>query len=268
MLLAIGVEVVFRNQHGAEVGVRVVPRVGEHHVPVVVDLHVLTERESDVNRVDIDAVEREGPRLTLVQRGAGRRRYGIPTDAFLVTVLGRLAPIKDHAKVIRSVAASEAHLLICGEGPLEAHLRRLAGDFGAASQVHFHGGPWTSRGPRSVDAVALTSRNEGTPLALVDAQAAGLPVVATDVGGVRDVVATEETGLLVEPGDVPGLTAALQRLGGTATSGRGWGPPAEADARAISGLRQHGGRGRSLRRTHAAPASALASVRLAGAVIR
>ncbi len=63
-----------------------------------------------------------------------------------------------------------------------------------------------------MDVVALTSRNEGTPVAIIEALAAGVPVVATAVGGVPDVVRDDETGLLIPPGEPTALTNALLRL--------------------------------------------------------
>ena len=69
----------------------------------------------------------------------------------------------------------------------------------------------------AVDIVALTSRNEGTPVALIEAMAAGRPVVATDVGGVADVVEHGTSGLLVPSGDMRALADALARLAGDAS---------------------------------------------------
>ena len=60
----------------------------------------------------------------------------------------------------------------------------------------------------------LTSRNEGTPVSLIEAMAAGLPVVSTNVGGVPDVVQDQKTGYLVSPGDARGLAEAIGRLDG------------------------------------------------------
>lgn len=150
------------------------------------------------------------------QRGTNRRvreRLGVPADAMLFAILGRLAPIKDHAAAIRAVADTGAHLAICGEGELEPQLRGLVSDLRIEDRVHFLG--WVEDVPgflAGVDGVLLTSRNEGTPLALVEAQAAGLPVVATAVGGVGDVIEHGVTGLLVPPGDPAATSQALGRL--------------------------------------------------------
>lgn len=149
------------------------------------------------------------------RQGIGvRQRLGLPGHAVLFAILGRLAPIKDHATAIRGVADTDVHLAICGAGPLEPELRSLATELGIEDRIHFLG--WIEDVPAllaGVDGVLLTSRNEGTPLALVEAHAAGLPVIATDVGGVRDVVEHRRTGILVTPGDPAAVADALRELG-------------------------------------------------------
>lgn len=150
------------------------------------------------------------------QRGTNpalRERLGVPADAILFAILGRLAPIKDHATAIRAVADTDVHLVVCGEGDLGPELRALVSELRIEDRVHFVG--WVADVPgflAGVDGVLLTSRNEGTPLALVEAQAAGLPVVATAVGGVGDVVEDGVTGLLVPPSDPAATADALRRL--------------------------------------------------------
>jgi glycosyltransferase involved in cell wall biosynthesis len=152
-------------------------------------------------------------RVTPTTKKKLRQRHGIPDGEFLVAALGRLAPIKDHETLVRAVAATDAHLLLCGDGPLAPKLQSLAEELGAGDRVHFHG--WTDDAAEvlaQVDAVALTSRNEGTPLALIEAHAAGLPIVATDVGGVGDIVVPGETGFLVPTADPGAVAQALCRL--------------------------------------------------------
>lgn len=146
--------------------------------------------------------------------GTLRRSIGVPRDAPLVGVIGRLVPIKDHETLLRAmVRLPGVHLAVIGDGSLRGHLEELAKSLGIAQRTHFTG--WWTDIPtalRDLDIVALTSRNEGTPVALIEAAAASKPVVATDVGGVSSVVANGRSGYLVEPGGVPRVADMLGRL--------------------------------------------------------
>jgi len=139
---------------------------------------------------------------------------GIP----LLGIVGRLAPIKDHPALFRALTLLEAgsqapHLVVVGDGERREELGRLADELGLASRIHFLG--WRSDLEAilaELDMVICSSRNEGTPVALIEAMAAGVPVVSTDVGGVGDLVVHDETGWLVPPGDPPALARAIQGL--------------------------------------------------------
>jgi glycosyltransferase involved in cell wall biosynthesis len=147
-----------------------------------------------------------------------REALGWRSDAFVVGYVGRLVPIKDAATLLAGFAAlvsqcPHARLLIVGDGELRASLESTTRDLRIDSYVHFAG--WRrdlTRVYGAMDVVALTSRNEGTPVAIIEALAAGVPVVATAVGGVPDVVRDKETGLLISPGDPTALANALLRL--------------------------------------------------------
>ncbi|MGH9105493.1 MAG: glycosyltransferase [Acidimicrobiales bacterium] len=153
-----------------------------------------------------------GPRDGSV--GKLRSALGLPGDVPLIGVLGRLVPVKDHASLFTALATiPEAHLAVLGDGELRAPLEALARDLGIAGRTHFTG--WWADVPGAlgdVDVVALPSRNEGTPVALIEALAACRAVVATDVGGVRHVVQDGETGWLCPPGDAGALASRLQRV--------------------------------------------------------
>ena len=148
------------------------------------------------------------------QVGALRRSLGLPGSTFVAGVVGRLVPIKDHATLLRAlVDAPDVHLAVLGDGELRSSLHRLAADLGVADRAHFTG--WWADMPAALedlDLVVLPSRNEGTPLALVEASAAGRPVLATDVGGVRHVVEAGVTGWLCRAGDSTGLAGRMQSL--------------------------------------------------------
>ncbi len=140
-------------------------------------------------------------------------------DAFTVLSLGRLVPIKGTDDTIRASAALGCPLLVAGGGPERDALESLARTLGADTRFL---GIVTGAAKRDLfaaaDAFVLASRvlssgrTEGTPTTLLEAMAAGLPIVATDVGGVAGVVTHERNGLLVPAGDLPALTAAIARL--------------------------------------------------------
>jgi glycosyltransferase involved in cell wall biosynthesis len=137
-----------------------------------------------------------------------------PGPPRIVTV-GRLAWPKDPLTLVHALARVHGPFsaLIVGSGPrradVEAEIRRLR--LGASVQVC---------GPRSdvpdllagADVFALASQSEGGPISILEAMAAGLPVIASDVGGVGEIVDDGVTGLLVTPGDPDALAAALQRV--------------------------------------------------------
>src|SRR5262249_25614615 len=125
-------------------------------------------------------------------------------DGFVVAVVGRLTEVKDHDFFLRAFAAwgrRDAMANIIGEGHLRAALEQTARDLGVADRVRFLG---TRDDPevfyRQVDLVVLTSRNEGTPLTILEAMAAGVPVLSTAVGGVPDLLG-HDRGVMVPPGD-------------------------------------------------------------------
>jgi glycosyltransferase involved in cell wall biosynthesis len=154
-------------------------------------------------------------------RGDVRAALGVPGDAPLAGVIARLTPQKGHAILFEALAAEPAlasvHLLIVGGGELEAALRANVADRGLKPRVHFLG-PRRDLGNLlgAIDVFVLPSLWEGLPLSLVLAMGRGVPVVATRVAGVPEVVESERTGLLVAPGDAVALARALGRLFGDA----------------------------------------------------
>lgn len=145
-----------------------------------------------------------------------RAELGIPGDAWVVGSVGRLAPEKDHALLVRAMAPllGPGHrLLVVGEGPERAAIERAVDQAGAGRWVHLPGA--RADVPRllgAFDTFALPSNSEGLPLVLLEAMAAGLPIVATRVGGIPDVVEEGTTGLLVPPSDPEALRERLARL--------------------------------------------------------
>ena len=153
------------------------------------------------------------------QCGWLRARFGIPGASPIVGSVGRLAEVKNLPMLLEgfrrfsSDSPRAAHLVLFGDGTMRIALEQQAQRAGIAPRVHFSG--WELDRARiysDLDAVCLTSLNEGTPVVLIEAIAAGVPVVATDVGGVRDVVADGIDGEVIPSNEVAALAAALARI--------------------------------------------------------
>jgi glycosyltransferase involved in cell wall biosynthesis len=135
----------------------------------------------------------------------------------LLTFVGRLAQIKRVDVLLRAVAVAHrtgagVRLAIVGDGQLRTNLERLTAELGLTGHVHFVGyRADVASVAAASDIGVLSSDNEGTPVSLIEAAAAGRPSVATAVGGVPAVV-TAETGLLVSAGDADGLGRAMAEL--------------------------------------------------------
>ena len=153
-------------------------------------------------------------------------------------MVARLDPIKDQATLIRAFAAlarelPEAELWLVGDGQEEARLRPLADAEGVATRVVF----WGRRADipellGQMDAYAFsTTRGEGFGIALIEAMAAGLPVVASDVPACREVLADGDAGTLVQAGNPAALAAALRPLLRDRRLRAGWAARATARVR-------------------------------------
>jgi glycosyltransferase involved in cell wall biosynthesis len=137
------------------------------------------------------------------------------SPARLISV-ARLDKPKDHATLLAALAglkSLEWELELVGEGPFESRLRELAGSLGIASRVRFAGYlPDPAAALARAQLFVLASRSEGFPRSVLEAMRAGLPVVASDVGGVKEAVDPGENGLLVPTGDTHALASALEWL--------------------------------------------------------
>ena len=141
-------------------------------------------------------------------------RDGTPRSRPLIGTTARLDRQKGLDVLLRALPeVPGVDVEIVGDGPERAALERLAVTAGVADRVVFAG--WSERARDWLgrwDAFVLPSRYEGLPLAILDAMLAQLPIVATDVGSVREAVVDDETGLLVPPDDPAALAAALRRV--------------------------------------------------------
>jgi len=168
--------------------------------------------------VIMNGIDLEPIRAAAEQRCAWRRDNGLSPDDFVFVCVARLMPEKNHTALLTAFsdvvrARSTARLLLVGDGALKANLVARTAVLGLAGKVKFLGiRDDVPAVLAASDAFVLASEFEGNPLSIMEALAAGRPVVATDVGGVADLVNHEVNGLLVPRSDASTLAAAMLRL--------------------------------------------------------
>jgi glycosyltransferase involved in cell wall biosynthesis len=146
-----------------------------------------------------------------------RASAGIPPERKVILIVGRLSREKDHLTLLNAVAwlrpDIEPHLVIVGEGPERPRIEQKVRELGLEANVTLTGQqssaqPWYG----IADLAVLSSLSEGSPNALLEAMAAGVAVVATEVGGIPEIVNAGESALLVRPGDVGEMESAMRRM--------------------------------------------------------
>lgn len=188
----------------------------------------------------------DSERFARVEPGTVRARHGIPEDAALILTVGSYVRRRGHEELVEAVSRlrarqPRAHLVIAGRGTgvLEPHIYRL----GAEGFVTLTGSidhPVLSgtarddlaalyRSAQVYVSAGMAEGAEGLSLALLDAMAAGKPIVATDISGNRDVLRPDTSALLVPPGDAQALCTALERVLGDATLAASLGARARQD---------------------------------------
>jgi glycosyltransferase involved in cell wall biosynthesis len=182
----------------------------------LVALGVAPRERFVVIRLGIELDERVAPELN--GRAESRHYLGIPGDRFAVGWIGRMTAVKRTDDVLVAFkrlrdSGVDAVLCMVGDGPDRLQLEQRAHDLGVTRDTIFLGyqedvAPFYA----AFDALVLPSSNEGTPVSVIEALAAELPVVATRVGGVPDVVRDGEDGFLVEAGATDDLADRLGRL--------------------------------------------------------
>jgi glycosyltransferase involved in cell wall biosynthesis len=143
-------------------------------------------------------------------------RLGIPPERKVILIVGRLSKEKDHVTLLRAVArltSINPHVVVVGEGPerprIEAEISRL----GLVNRVTLTGQVNSAEQYYGIaDAAVLSSLSEGSPNALLEAMAAGVPAVATAVGGIPEIVADGESALLVPVSDVEKMAESIRKL--------------------------------------------------------
>ena len=172
-----------------------------------------------------------------------RRELGLADHAVVLGFVGRLVDVKDPMLLLRAfervrTRLPNAVLLIAGDGPLRPKLGDLAESLKMSSAVRFLG--WRHDLPvlyATFDVAVLSSRNEGTPVSVIEAMAAGRAVVATDVGGVGDLIEHQVTGVLAPAARPDVLAAAIVRIATDAEARRALGGAARRAAKRFSARR-------------------------------
>lgn len=143
---------------------------------------------------------------------------GVPPGSLVVGCVAGLRPVKDHESLIRAIGSLQPrwpslHLVLIGDGEARPSLERLTRQLGLTAAVHFAGiRPNEPNLHHLFDVSALCSSSEAFPNSIVEAMAAGKPVVATRVGGIVDAVVDGQTGFLVAPGTPSAVATAIERL--------------------------------------------------------
>ena len=147
-----------------------------------------------------------------------RFELSFPREILLVGIVARLVPIKNHLCFLKSARLilnqfDNVRFLIIGDGELRTYLEKKARDLGLESRVSFMGFQYDLvKIYAGLDIVTLSSFNEGLPVALIEAMAAGKPVISTNVGGVGDLILDGDNGLLVPSNDPAALAEAILYL--------------------------------------------------------
>jgi glycosyltransferase involved in cell wall biosynthesis len=157
---------------------------------------------------------------TTAERAALRQQLAIPEGKRLGLIVGRLSREKDHVTLLRAMARARdlqsgraTHLLIVGDGPERANIEAMVRDLGLGQDVTFAGQVVTAEPYYGIaDFAVLSSLSEGSPNALLEAMAAGIPVIATRVGGIPEIVEDRRSALLVPPAEVEAMARGLEIL--------------------------------------------------------
>ncbi len=165
------------------------------------------------NAIDPEWGRRGRPEAARALRG----ELGVAPEARVLLIVGRLSPEKDHGALLEALRrlpeAPPARLVIVGDGPERPRIEAAVRALGLAGRVTLTGQVASAEPYYGIaDICVLSSLSEGSPNALLEAMAAGVPVVATAVGGIPEIVADGRSALLVRPGDAAALAGAIAAL--------------------------------------------------------
>jgi glycosyltransferase involved in cell wall biosynthesis len=205
---------------------RATMRLDDATVAVSEDVRASMGKHREHVEVIVHGIDTQGVRRHLAERGAVRAELGVGEDELLAVTVANLRAAKGYPDLLaaaRLVADRHAPIrfVAAGQGPLEAELRARVEELGLGDRFRLLGyAPDAARLVAGADLFVLASRHEGLPLAVMEALALGVPVVATRVGGLPELVEDGVSGVLVEPGDAAALAAAILTLTDDATRAR------------------------------------------------
>jgi glycosyltransferase involved in cell wall biosynthesis len=164
-----------------------------------------------------NAIDPEWGAADAQKSAALRGELGIAADRKVILIVGRLSLEKDHLTLLDAVGLLDSslcpHLLIVGEGPERRSIEERIRALNLAGSVTMAGQQSSAEPYYGIaDVAVLSSRSEGSPNALLEAMAAGVPVVSTRVGGIPEMVTDNQSALLIEPGDAAALANAISIL--------------------------------------------------------
>ncbi|WP_214412864.1 glycosyltransferase [Sphaerisporangium fuscum] len=165
--------------------------------------------------VRIHGIDLGRQREWAARAGEVRGEFGVPDDAFLVVSVANLRACKNHLMLVEAAAEvvrarPDALFLLAGEGPMHDQISAEIERRGLGDHVRLLGRvPDAYRLIASADLLVLSSHNEGLPVVAMEALGAGVPVVATDVGGLPDIITSGRNGILTSPGSPSALAAGL-----------------------------------------------------------
>lgn len=154
-------------------------------------------------------------------RESTREEFGILENEVAVAIVGRLVPVKNHLLFIDALAilikdlTVPVKVFIVGDGSERKNIEESILSLPKSSLLKIELTSWIqdiAKFNAGMDLICLTSNNEGTPVSLIEAQAANIPIITTDVGGVRDIVLEGETGFIVPKNDVTSLSDKMRLL--------------------------------------------------------
>lgn len=192
---------------------RLLRRLGATVVAVSSDLRDFLEKDLGLREARVIPNGIDIPSYRNADRTEARRALGFGEQEKVIGAIGNLYPVKGHATLLEALARLDnphAHVVIAGRGEEEGRLRQLTEDLSLQERVHLLG--FREDVPRllsAFDIYTLPSFSEGQSLALMEAMAAGLPIVASRVGGNPELLRENETGLLFEAGDAEDLASKL-----------------------------------------------------------